>query len=312
MTVLFQSFHSSLSFLFSTLLLLTKMSSAWTRIATFSLSPSTTLSIIRGSVVDFAPSTSKAAIVNAANPACLGGGGVDGAIATAGGPNLRKHRMALPLLPGGVRCPTGHAKLTGPGDYGDLRVPFVIHAVGPCYCDYDELSEGDALLASAYRESLEQAHSAKLEQVAFSLLSAGVYRGEQTLHNVLLIGIETILEWTQQQHDEKESSLTQVYMCGFNARECNALLDICEDDLKLEAVHEHEANDSMAAEDEEETNNDACVNGDATDDKSECTNDDSADGTTKETKEETMNDAADAAAGKENGSNGVQEKQRDL
>lgn len=207
---------------------------------------------------------------------------------------------------------TGHAKLTGPGDYGDLRVPFVIHAVGPCYCDYDELSEGDALLASAYRESLEQAHSAKLEQVAFSLLSAGVYRGEQTLHNVLLIGIETILEWTQQQHDEKESSLTQVYMCGFNARECNALLDICEDDLKLEAVHEHEANDSMAAEDEEETNNDACVNGDATDDKSECTNDDSADGTTKETKEETMNDAADAAAGKENGSNGVQEKQRDL
>ena len=97
---------------------------------------------------------------------------------------------------------TGHAKLTGPGDYGDLRVPFVIHAVGPCYFDYDKLSEGDALLASAYRESLEQAHSAKLEQVAFSLLSAGVYRGEQTLHNVLLIGIETILEWTQQQQQQ--------------------------------------------------------------------------------------------------------------
>jgi len=290
------------------------MSSAWTRIATFSLSPSTTLSIIRGSVVDFAPSSPKAAIVNAANPACLGGGGVDGAITTAGGPNLHKHRMALPLLPGGVRCPTGHAILTGPGDYGDLHVPFVIHAVGPCYFDYDKLSEGDALLASAYRESLEQAHYANLEQVAFSLLSAGVYRGEQTLHNVLLIGIETILEWTlqhQQQHDEKESSLTQVYMCGFNARECNALVDICEDDLKLEAVHEHEANDM--AEDEEEKNNDACVNGDATDDKSECTNDDSADGTTKVKKEETMNDAADDAAtdaaAKENDSNnGAQEK----
>ena len=150
----------------------------------------------------------------------------------------------------------GHAKLTGPGDYGDLHVPYVIHAVGPCYFDYEKLSEGDALLASAYSSTLEQAHLSHLQQVAFSLLSAGVYRGEQSLSKVLTIGIETILQWTRRH--QQETSLTHVYMCGFNARECNALVDICEDDLKLEVVNDEEDHVADEQEEEERKQDDAC------------------------------------------------------
>ena len=87
------------------------------------------LVISRGSVVDFTygpPSMTKAAIVNASNEVCLGGGGVDGAISAAGGPNLMHDRLRLPFVADdgpscrGVRCPTGAAVITGPGEYGDL------------------------------------------------------------------------------------------------------------------------------------------------------------------------------------------------
>ena len=100
------------------------------------------LVIARGSVVDFAypPNPSRSAVVNAANAGCLGGGGVDGALSEAGGPALLADRRALPEIPragSGVRCPTGHAVTTGPGSYGNLGVPDVIHAVGPDYWEYD-------------------------------------------------------------------------------------------------------------------------------------------------------------------------------
>ena len=105
------------------------------------------------------------AVVNAANTTLLGGGGVDGAIHRAGGPDIL---VACRKLGG---CATGDAKLT-PG--GRLLARFVIHTVGPVYRD-GRHGEPE-LLASAYRRSLEVAVGAKLRSVAFPSVSTGAYR----------------------------------------------------------------------------------------------------------------------------------------
>lgn len=195
------------------------------------------LTILSGSVVDFAwdgANPQNAAIVNAANEGCLGGGGVDGAINNAGGPNLQRDRESLPILNrsgsfGEIRCPTGSAVITGPGSYGSLKVPYVIHAVGPNYSRYPDPKEGDKMLASAYKESLQRAKEAKLEAVAFSLLSSGIFRGTRSKREVLEIGVKTIVDFDG--YDE----LKEVYMCAFSPSDIDILIGIAAEEGLKEA-----------------------------------------------------------------------------
>lgn len=108
-------------------------------------------------------------IVNAANPGLLGGGGVDGAIHAAGGPQiLAECRQRKRELPGG-QLPRGQAIAT---TAGMLPARWVVHTAGPVWSPNEDRSE---VLASCYRESLRVAGELGAETVAFPAISAGVY-----------------------------------------------------------------------------------------------------------------------------------------
>jgi O-acetyl-ADP-ribose deacetylase len=129
------------------------------------------------------------AIVNAANSALSGGGGVDGAIHRAAGPELLAECRTL------GRCPTGEARITK--GYR-LAARYVIHAVGPVYQRREQDAE---LLASAYRNSLELAAQHGLQTIAFPAISTGIYG--YPIDQAAPIALQTIQQYLEQ-HSEIE------------------------------------------------------------------------------------------------------------
>lgn len=109
------------------------------------------------------------AIVNAANSSLLGGGGVDGAIHRAGGPQILEECKQIRARQGG--CPTGHAVIT---TGGNLPARYVIHTVGPVWHGGNH-GEAD-LLCNAYRNSLIIARETGIQSISFPSISTGAYR----------------------------------------------------------------------------------------------------------------------------------------
>ncbi|XP_039128213.1 macro domain-containing protein XCC3184-like [Dioscorea cayenensis subsp. rotundata] len=140
------------------------------KLVSFDLSPSTTLKLHKGDITLWSIDGSTDAIVNAAEELMLGGGGVDGAIHRAAGPQLVEACREVPEVRPGVRCPTGEARIT-PAFL--LPVSHVIHTVGPIYGKHDQ---PEVLLANAYRNSLKIAKENKIQYIAFPAISCGVYR----------------------------------------------------------------------------------------------------------------------------------------
>ncbi|KAL2526810.1 appr-1-p processing enzyme family protein [Abeliophyllum distichum] len=153
----------------------------------FQLSPSNVLKIQKGDITVWSVDGSSDAIVNPANEQMLGGGGADGAIHRAAGPELRAACYEVPEVRPGVRCPTGEARITL-----GFRLPasHVIHTVGPIY---DEDKNPEASLRNAYRNSLRVAKENNIQYVAFPAISCGVYR--YPFDEAAAVAISTVKEF---------------------------------------------------------------------------------------------------------------------
>ena len=173
--------------------------------------------------------------------------------------------------PHNVRCPTGHAVVTGPNDYHKLHVPYVIHAVGPNYWDFGgQTDEAHQYLINAYHQSLDRAVEQDIQRVGFSLLSAGIFRAQVPLLEILEVTMYAIQTWVpesaaDEDNDETEPSkqapvpaaptqpaLLEVTLCGFNKEECQTLVHACKRMFRPTPVQEsHQAKKAKSDKEEE-------------------------------------------------------------
>jgi len=140
------------------------------------------------------------AIVNAANSSLLGGGGVDGAIHRAGGPDILEACKKIVARQGG--CKTGNAVIT---TAGKLPAKFVIHTVGPVWNGGNNNER--ALLAKCYLNSLTLAAENSCKTVAFPAISTGVYRFPK--EEAALIAVQTVDDFIR----NTEPGLRVTFVC---------------------------------------------------------------------------------------------------
>lgn len=145
------------------------------------------------------------AIVNAANRTLLGGGGVDGAIHSAAGPELLEECRKL------NGCETGKAKITKAYRIENAR--YIIHTVGPVY---NNKAEDEQMLASCYTESLDLALKNGCRSIAFPGISTGVYG--YPLDEAAKISLMAVVKWLYAHRD----AVMEVYFCCFKQEEMDA------------------------------------------------------------------------------------------
>lgn len=147
------------------------------------------------------------AIVNAANSSLLGGGGVDGAIHRAGGPQILEECRQIRNKQGG--CKTGESVITSGGN---LKAKHVIHTVGPVWNGGSNYEE--QLLANAYRNSLQLAVENNISTIAFPNISTGIYGFPK--RRAAEIVIDTV-----QQFLKSNESIREVIFCCFDEENTN-------------------------------------------------------------------------------------------
>lgn len=166
-----------------------------------------TVELVLGDIVE----QNSDAIVNAANTKLLGGGGVDGAIHRAAGPELLELCKQIPPDEHGRRCRTGHVQTTGAGN---LPVKYVIHAVGPVFNE-NSAEKARAQLRQVHEEALKAAVEHDCESVAFPAISTGAYRFP--LDEAAQIAIDAVCSFL-----EKQAGLALVRFVLFQQRQLDA------------------------------------------------------------------------------------------
>jgi len=177
----------------------------------------TKILLLRGDITD----QDTDAIVNAANPSLMGGGGVDGAIHRRGGPAILKEcrRIRETIWPEGL--PTGEAVITSGGN---LKARHVIHTVGPIFRGGNK---GEAeLLARAYKSSLMLALENRLRTISFPSISTGAYGFP--IEDASKIAIRSVVEFLQQ-----NEGLEEVRFVLFSDRDLRTYMEAMRQVLQL-------------------------------------------------------------------------------
>lgn len=174
------------------------------------------VSLLQGDITEQATE----AIVNAANSSLMGGGGVDGAIHRAGGPAILEECRHIVARQG--RLPAGKAVITSGGH---LKARYVIHTVGPIW--HGGNRGEPALLASAYRESLQLAAGRNLRSASFPSISTGAYG--YPVDDAARIALSAVISFLKEQTTPIKEVIFVLFDSGTFASYASVLADIAEE-----------------------------------------------------------------------------------